>query len=155
MLQETSSWESVASVSQELQECCRSAARDQHHSSCTGCVLGLQGLLPLVPSTAHVACAFIFSSKPRRAKLGRGPNPAPHANAVAIWMHQRASSIAFRLPRRAKLGKGPNPAPRWLGNTLAWVLGLVGPKGLEFAKYSIGEPLCVAWLGGWFVCNVP
>lgn len=43
------------------------------------------------------------------------------------------------LLRRAKLGKAPNPAPRWLGNALAWVLGLVGPKGLEFAKYSIGE----------------
>ncbi|KAI7836528.1 hypothetical protein COHA_009628 [Chlorella ohadii] len=37
----------------------------------------------------------------------------------------------------AKLGKAPKPAPRWLGNALAWVLGLVGPKGLEFAKYSI------------------
>jgi 7-hydroxymethyl chlorophyll a reductase len=46
---------------------------------------------------------------------------------------------AALLPRpcRAKLGKAPNPAPRWLGNVLAWVLGLVGPQGLEFAKYSV------------------
>ena len=38
---------------------------------------------------------------------------------------------------RGKLGKAPDPAPRWLGNLLAWVLGKVGPQGLEFAKYSI------------------
>ncbi|EFN50942.1 hypothetical protein CHLNCDRAFT_55433 [Chlorella variabilis] len=38
---------------------------------------------------------------------------------------------------QAKLGKGPDPAPRWVGNLLAWVLERVGPKGLEFAKYSV------------------
>ncbi|KAI3423955.1 hypothetical protein D9Q98_009789 [Chlorella vulgaris] len=38
---------------------------------------------------------------------------------------------------QAKLGKGPNPAPRWIGNALAWVLEKLGPKGLEFAKYSV------------------
>ncbi|KAL4421293.1 hypothetical protein ABPG75_010584 [Micractinium tetrahymenae] len=37
----------------------------------------------------------------------------------------------------AKLGKAPDPAPRWLGNLLAWVLTRLGPRGLEFAKYSI------------------
>ncbi|PSC76507.1 7-hydroxymethyl chlorophyll a chloroplastic [Micractinium conductrix] len=36
-----------------------------------------------------------------------------------------------------KMGKAPDPAPRWLGNVLAWVLTRLGPKGLEFAKYSI------------------
>jgi len=38
----------------------------------------------------------------------------------------------------AKFGKGPaEPMPRWLGNILASVVEFVGPKGLEFAKYSI------------------
>lgn len=37
----------------------------------------------------------------------------------------------------AKLGKAQGPAPLWLGNILAKVLTLVGPKGLEFARYSI------------------
>eukprot|EP00803_Ostreobium_quekettii_P000456 evm.model.scf_41.5 EVM.evm.TU.scf_41.5 scf_41:174089-180627(-) len=39
----------------------------------------------------------------------------------------------------AKLGEAPDPMPRWLGTILAWVLGLLpaGPKGLEFAKYSL------------------
>jgi hypothetical protein len=38
---------------------------------------------------------------------------------------------------RAKLGKFQGPAPRWLGNILARVLTWLGPKGLEFARYSI------------------
>lgn len=37
----------------------------------------------------------------------------------------------------AKMGRGPEPMPRWLGTILAWVLEKVGPKGVEFAKYSI------------------
>ncbi|PNH06770.1 7-hydroxymethyl chlorophyll a reductase, chloroplastic [Tetrabaena socialis] len=37
----------------------------------------------------------------------------------------------------AKLGQLRDPAPRWLGNILAWVLNLIGPKGIEFGKYSI------------------
>lgn len=37
----------------------------------------------------------------------------------------------------AKLGKFRDPAPVWVGNIIAWLLNLVGPKGLEFAKYSI------------------
>ena len=37
----------------------------------------------------------------------------------------------------AQLGGGQKPAPRWLGEALAYVLGALGPKGLEFARYSI------------------
>ncbi|MEW5312039.1 MAG: hypothetical protein WDW38_003702 [Sanguina aurantia] len=37
----------------------------------------------------------------------------------------------------AKLGKLRDPAPLWLGNILAWFLNPIGPKGLEFGKYSI------------------
>ncbi|KAG1671060.1 hypothetical protein FOA52_000731 [Chlamydomonas sp. UWO 241] len=37
----------------------------------------------------------------------------------------------------AKMGALRDPAPRWLGNAIAWVLNLIGPKGLEFGKYSI------------------
>jgi 7-hydroxymethyl chlorophyll a reductase len=37
----------------------------------------------------------------------------------------------------AKMGQFRDPAPRWLGNLLAWLLELIGPKGLEFGKYSI------------------
>ncbi|XP_047951891.1 7-hydroxymethyl chlorophyll a reductase, chloroplastic [Salvia hispanica] len=38
----------------------------------------------------------------------------------------------------AKLGKGPSqPAPKLVGDLIAFILNLVGPKGLEFARYSL------------------
>ncbi|GFZ05412.1 coenzyme F420 hydrogenase family [Actinidia rufa] len=38
----------------------------------------------------------------------------------------------------AKLGKGPSkPAPKFIGNFIAFILNLIGPKGLEFAHYSL------------------
>ncbi|XP_039134768.1 7-hydroxymethyl chlorophyll a reductase, chloroplastic [Dioscorea cayenensis subsp. rotundata] len=39
---------------------------------------------------------------------------------------------------KAKAGKGPSqPAPRFIGNLIAYILNLIGPKGLEFARYSL------------------
>ncbi|GMH28393.1 hypothetical protein Nepgr_030236 [Nepenthes gracilis] len=38
----------------------------------------------------------------------------------------------------AKLGRGPSqPAPKFIGNLIAFLLNLIGPKGLEFARYSL------------------
>ncbi|KAJ1694343.1 hypothetical protein LUZ63_011041 [Rhynchospora breviuscula] len=38
----------------------------------------------------------------------------------------------------AKLGKGPaKPAPMFVGNIIAFLLDLIGPKGLEFGRYSL------------------
>lgn len=38
----------------------------------------------------------------------------------------------------AKFGKGPSqPAPKFIGNLIAFILNLIGPKGLEFARYSL------------------
>lgn len=38
----------------------------------------------------------------------------------------------------AKLGRGPSqPAPKFIGNLIAFILNLIGPKGLEFARYSL------------------
>uniref|UniRef100_A0A2P2M1R9 Uncharacterized protein MANES_15G048100 n=1 Tax=Rhizophora mucronata TaxID=61149 RepID=A0A2P2M1R9_RHIMU len=38
----------------------------------------------------------------------------------------------------AKFGRGPShPAPRFVGNIIAFLLNLIGPKGLEFARYSL------------------
>ncbi|XP_071696977.1 7-hydroxymethyl chlorophyll a reductase, chloroplastic [Rutidosis leptorrhynchoides] len=38
----------------------------------------------------------------------------------------------------AKFGKGPaQPAPKFIGNIIAFILSLIGPKGLEFARYSL------------------
>lgn len=38
---------------------------------------------------------------------------------------------------RGKQGKGPKPMPKWAGTALARVLLSLGPKGLEFGRYSI------------------
>ncbi|KAJ6822415.1 uncharacterized protein M6B38_389395 [Iris pallida] len=39
---------------------------------------------------------------------------------------------------QAKLGKGPSkPAPMFVGNLIAFFLNLIGPKGLEFGRYSL------------------
>lgn len=38
----------------------------------------------------------------------------------------------------AKFGKGPSqPAPKFIGNLIAFFLNLIGPKGMEFARYSL------------------
>ncbi|KAK9820540.1 hypothetical protein WJX72_011419 [[Myrmecia] bisecta] len=37
----------------------------------------------------------------------------------------------------AKLGRAPSGAPQWLGNIIAKILTQVGPRGLEFGRYSI------------------
>ncbi|KAJ8451189.1 hypothetical protein Cgig2_013961 [Carnegiea gigantea] len=38
----------------------------------------------------------------------------------------------------AKLGRGPSqPAPKFIGNLIAAILNFIGPKGLEFARYSL------------------
>lgn len=47
---------------------------------------------------------------------------------------------------RAKHGRGPDPAPRWVGGVVAQILQWVGPKGLEFGRYSIEYHYIRNWL---------
>jgi len=47
---------------------------------------------------------------------------------------------------QAKLGKFQDPAPLWLGNLLARIITWVGPKGIEFGKYSIDYHYIRNWL---------
>ena len=35
------------------------------------------------------------------------------------------------------MGKALDPAPKWVGNIIAKLLTSIGPKGLEFGRYSI------------------
>ena len=44
------------------------------------------------------------------------------------------------------MSKGPKPAPQWVGNLLATVLERVGPRGLEFGRYSIEYHYIRNWL---------
>lgn len=45
----------------------------------------------------------------------------------------------------ATLGARRDPAPRPVGRVIAFLLGLVGPKGLEFARYSLDYH----WIRNW------
>jgi len=45
----------------------------------------------------------------------------------------------------ATLGAYRDPAPRNVGRVIAYLLGLVGPKGLEFARYSLDYH----WIRNW------
>ncbi|XP_031503389.1 7-hydroxymethyl chlorophyll a reductase, chloroplastic [Nymphaea colorata] len=38
---------------------------------------------------------------------------------------------------QAKSGKASPPAPKFVGDLIAFILNLIGPKGLEFARYSL------------------
>lgn len=38
---------------------------------------------------------------------------------------------------KGKKGEAPDPLPKWIGTILAWILTRLGPKGMEFARYSI------------------
>jgi hypothetical protein len=55
------------------------------------------------------------------------PHPTPHPPPKTVISDDQA-----------KLGTFQDPAPLWLGNVIAWLLNLVGPKGLEFAKWVWG-----------------
>ena len=46
----------------------------------------------------------------------------------------------------AKLGRGPEPAPVAVGNVIASILNFLGPKGIEFAKYSVDYHYLRNWL---------
>ena len=73
----------------------------------------------------------------------RGSLSLQYASAK-LWLTDHRSQQSSLC--RAKLGKGPKPAPRWLGNMLAAVLERVGPRGLEFGRYSIEYHYIRNWL---------
>ena len=56
------------------------------------------------------------------------------------WSFRAPALATLRLSSallcRAKLGKAPKPLPKPVGNVLAKVLTWLGPKGLEFGRYS-------------------
>lgn len=50
-------------------------------------------------------------------------------------MPQTGSELTWH--RRGKMGKAPDPAPKWVGTIIAKLLTAIGPKGLEFGRYSL------------------
>lgn len=75
--------------------------------------------------------------------------PIPYSSFDTLVAKGRVSLILFKpsvitsglgfVPRSddaAKFGEGPDPMPRFLGNILARIVEWIGPKGIEFSKYS-------------------
>lgn len=92
-------------------------------------------LLPF-PAPTH-SPSFLSPSPPY---LTPSPFPLPHA--LLCPGPQTVVS-----DDEAKLGRGPDgPAPRWLGELLATLLTWLGPKGLEFGRYSIDYHYIRNWL---------
>merc|ERR1712217_586140 len=43
-------------------------------------------------------------------------------------------------------GKTQQPAPKFVGSIIAWLLEKIGPRGLEFARYSLDYHWIRNWL---------
>ncbi len=73
-------------------------------------------------------------------------NPLTKSRLTGVTVRTRVVRARAARRARAKLGRGPDPAPRWVGELLARVLLAVGPKGLEFGRYSIDYHYARNWL---------
>lgn len=63
-------------------------------------------------------------------------------NTISSVVRKAENASAYR----AKEGKAPKPLPIWVGNLLAQLLLKLGPKGLEFGRYSIDYHFIRNWL---------
>jgi 7-hydroxymethyl chlorophyll a reductase len=101
-------------------------------------VVGYMGVPPQhgVPMTQHTQYCTVRNAAGRElldaaaASLVLSPTVSSGDRAPLVMQTVLADDAA-------QLRGGQKPAPRWLGEALAWVLGALGPKGLEFARYSI------------------
>nr|GMD00432.1 7-hydroxymethyl chlorophyll A reductase, chloroplastic [Ipomoea batatas] len=76
------------------------------------------------------------------AKLARPPHFREAGSRVMTWLFRPPpnSPPSHCVPSSSIIfpGRGPaKPAPKFVGNLIAFILNLVGPKGLEFARYSL------------------
>lgn len=92
---------------------------------------------PGVAMTQHLQYLTVRNDRGREmldkigSRLERRPPQSSGSREVFVMQTVLADD-------KAKLGQGPKTgAPRWLGEILATVLTWLGPRGLEFAKYSI------------------
>ena len=107
-------------------------------NACADLVVGYMGVPPQhgVPMTQHTQYCTVRNAAGRElldaaaASLVLSPTVST-GDRVPLVMQTVLADDAVQL------GGGQKPAPRWLGEALAWVLGALGPKGLEFARYSI------------------
>ncbi|GKC37837.1 7-hydroxymethyl chlorophyll a reductase, chloroplastic [Tanacetum coccineum] len=91
------------------------------------------------------SCYSCFDYTNGLADLVVGYMGVPKYSGVSMTQHPQYVTVrrpfvmeTVKADDAAKLGKGPaKPAPKFIGNIIAFILDLVGPKGLEFARYSL------------------
>ena len=90
--------------------------------------------LPLAaPPHTHVCVEACFAAAIISPALSLGSVRSTTCCCVVVWP---CADKDVGWPR-GKLGTGPDPAPRPVGNLIAKLLTWLGPKGLEFGRYSI------------------
>ncbi|TQD78849.1 hypothetical protein C1H46_035580 [Malus baccata] len=89
-----------------------------------------------------------YMGVPKYSGISMTQHPQYVTDSLFLWVKNSKHS-QFQGTRRpftmetvkaddtAKMGKGPEPAPKFVGNVIAFLLNLIGPKGLEFARYSL------------------
>eukprot|EP00850_Spirogloea_muscicola_P005244 SM000023S07700 [mRNA] locus=s23:992512:997963:+ [translate_table: standard] len=109
-------------------------------------VVGYMGVpkSPGIPMTKHPQYITVRNEKGAemldlvRPMLDITPTMSS-ASAVALHGNRRPFVMeTVKADDKATLGlEATKPAPRFVGNVIAYLLELVGPKGLEFGRYSI------------------
>ncbi|ONM03822.1 7-hydroxymethyl chlorophyll a reductase chloroplastic [Zea mays] len=108
-------------------------------------VAGLLESTPTISSGSRQPFVMETVKADDAAKLGTSPNHHLYGILVlsigielVVTMTIRLAYIHVNKQTNGSTGKGPSkPAPRFVGDILAFLLNLVGPKGLEFARYSL------------------
>ena len=92
-------------------------------------------------SSAAAAAATSCSSALQRT-------PTSSSRGLIPFLLNRESLVmqTVEADDEAKLGRGPEPAPVAVGNVIASILNFLGPKGIEFAKYSVDYHYLRNWL---------
>ncbi len=110
----------------------------QASSVCWGHVSGAHRIACCAQRLAAQACVSLRGAT--------SADPLAKGRLAGVTVRARVTRARAARRARAKLGRGPDPAPRWVGELLARVLLAVGPKGLEFGRYSIDYHYARNWL---------
>ena len=91
-----------------------------------------------VPMTKHFQYATIRNARGQEMwDLLSGTGRLQQAPATREGSRKDFVLQTLVADDEVQLGKASSPLPLWAGNILADVLEAIGPKGLEFAQYSI------------------
>ena len=97
-------------------------------------------------SSSSSAAASSAAASSSSAALERTPTSSSRGLLPFLLNRESLALQTLEADDEAKLGRGPDPAPVAVGNVIAAVLDFLGPKGIEFAKYSVDYHYLRNWL---------